>query len=146
MGIRRIDHVGIVVQDLAAATAFFLDLGLELQGEWEAEGAALDRVVGLDHVRSAAAMLRAPDGQATIELVRFIRPVAADGGAGPLPANVPGLRHLALVVEDIAGIVARLRAKGVEPFGEIQDFDGGYRLCYIRGPEGIILELAERLA
>ena len=144
MKIHRIDHVGVVVHDLPAAKSFFLDLGLEVLGEWEVEGEWLvDRVIGLDNVKNAAAMLGVPGGQATIELILFFAP-SDEGGIRQLPANTLGIRHIAFVVEDIEGVVARLKQKGTETFSEIQDL-GEYKLCYIRGPEGIILELAEQI-
>src|SRR5690242_590311 len=100
MKIHRLDHVGVVVNDLAAAKAFFLDLGLEVQGEWDAEGELLDRIVGLDHVKTTSLMMRAPDGQATLELIKYVRP-ADEAGIQPRPPNTLGIRHIAFVVEDI---------------------------------------------
>lgn len=145
MKIQRIDHVGVIVNDLAAAKAFFLDLGLEVQGEGEVEGEWVDRVIGLDNVKTAVVMLRVPGGQANIELAQFFTP-SDEGGIQPLPANTLGIRHIAFAVEDIEAVVARLKEKGTEPFSEIQDFEGRYKLCYVRGPEGIILEFAEQLS
>jgi catechol 2,3-dioxygenase-like lactoylglutathione lyase family enzyme len=144
MKIQRIDHVGVIVNDLAAAKAFFLDLGLEVLGEWQVEGEQIvDRVIGLDNVKTAAAMIGVPGGQATIELVQFVTP--ADGaGIQQLPANTLGIRHIAFAVEDIEAVVAKLKEKGTQTFSEIQDF-GQHKLCYIHGPEGIILELAEQI-
>ena len=144
MKVQRIDHVGIIVNDLSAATAFFLDLGLELQGEGSLEGARLDRVVGLNDVKTSFAFLRAPDGQANIELIKYHRPLDENGIQHPL-ANTLGIRHIAFVVDDIEAIVAKLKKKGTEIFSEIQAFEGSYKLCYCRGPEGIILELAEQI-
>ena len=144
MKISKIDHVSVNVNDLAAAKAFFLDLGLEVLGEWEVEGdRVVDRVIGLDNVKDAAVMLGAPGGQTNIELVQFFTP-ADKGGIQKLPANTLGIRHIAFVVDDIEAIVASLKEKGTEIFSEIQDLEG-YRLCYVRGPEGIILELAEEI-
>jgi catechol 2,3-dioxygenase-like lactoylglutathione lyase family enzyme len=144
MKIHRLDHVGVVIHDLPTAKAFFLDLGLEVLGEWEVEGEWLvDRVIGLENVKNAAVMLGVPGGQATIELIQFLTP-ADEGGIRQLPANTLGIRHIAFVVEDIEAVVARLKEKGTETFSEIQDL-GGYKLCYVRGPEGIILELAEQI-
>jgi len=142
MQIQRIDHGGVIVKDLAAAKAFFLDLGLEVQGEGEGEG--VDRVIGLDNVKEAVVMLRVPGGQANIELVQFFTP-SDEGGIQQLPANTLGIRHIAFAVEDIEAAAARQKEKGTETFSEIQDFEGGYMLCYLRGPEGIILELAEQI-
>ncbi len=144
MKIQRIDHVGVIVNDLAAAKAFFLDLGLEVQGEGEVEGEWVDRVIGLDNVKNAVVMLRVPGGQANIELVQFFTP-SDEGGIQQLPANTLGIRHITFAVEDIEAVVARLKEKGTETFSEIQDFEGRYKLCYVRGPEGIILELAEQI-
>lgn len=143
MTIQRMDHVGIVVGDLAAATAFFAELGLRLLGDGEVEGGAVDRIVGLAGVRAAFAMMEVPDGRGRIELVQFLAP-AGSGDDRRAPANVPGLRHLAFAVDDIDDVLARLRAHGGELVGEVERF-GGYRLCYLRGPEGIIVELAEKI-
>ena len=138
------EHVGIVVDDLAAATEFFVELGLELQGEWQVEGRWVDRIVGLDGVRSEIAMLQTPDGHGGIELVKFHSP-PTQGGDSHAPANTPGLRHLAFAVEDIDAVVAGLRARGTELVGELERYEDSYRLCYVRGPEGIMVELAEKL-
>jgi catechol 2,3-dioxygenase-like lactoylglutathione lyase family enzyme len=138
------DHVGIVVNDLAAATAFFLELGLELQGEASVGGAWVDRVVGLDGVQADIAMMETPDGQARLELTKFQAPAGQDGD-GQAPPNAPGIRHLTFAVEDIEAVVAGLRAHGAELVGEIERYQDIYRLCYVRGPEGIIVELAERI-
>ena len=142
MKVHRIDHVGIIVKDLAAAKAFFLDFGLELQGEGELEGEWLDKIVGLNNVKDAYAMLRTPDGEANIELIQFYRPSDESTVRQPL-ANTPGIRHIAFVVEDIEAHVARLKKQGMEVFSEVQHYEDSYKLCYVRGPEGIILELAE---
>lgn len=144
MTIRRMDHVGIVVDDLAAATAFFVELGLKLQGEGPVAGGWVDRVVGLDGVRAQIAMLETPDGHGRVELSRFHAP-AGRGGDRHAPANTPGLRHLAFAVDDIDAVVAGLRAHGAELVGEVERYEDRYRLCYVRGPEGIIVELAERI-
>jgi catechol 2,3-dioxygenase-like lactoylglutathione lyase family enzyme len=144
MTIQRMDHVGIVVDDLAAATAFFVELGLKLQGEWQGEGDSVDRIVGLEGVRTDNAMVEIPDGQGRLELIRFRAPSGPDGD-GDAPANTPGIRHLAFAVDDIDAAVARLRAHGAELVGEVVRHDDSYRLCYIRGPEGIIVELAEKI-
>jgi catechol 2,3-dioxygenase-like lactoylglutathione lyase family enzyme len=144
MKIHRIDHVGIIVNDLPAAKAFFLDFGLEMQGEGKVEGEWVDRVVGLHDVKAACVMLRTPDGEANIELVKFCMPSDEKGMQRPL-ANTLGIRHIAFAVEDIESVVAKLKKKGAEPFGEIQNYENTYKLCYVRGPEGIILELAEQI-
>lgn len=144
MTIQRMDHVGINVDDLTAAIEFFVELGLELQGEGSVEGRWVDRIVGLEGVRSDIAMMQAPDGTRLLELVKFHSP-SYEGDEQPAPANTPGIRHLAFAVEDIDGVVAGLRARGAELVGEVENYEGIYRLCYVRGPEGIIIELAEQI-
>jgi catechol 2,3-dioxygenase-like lactoylglutathione lyase family enzyme len=144
MTIQRMDHVGIVVDDLAAATAFFVELGLELQGESPVEGGWVDRVVGLEGVRANIAMMQTPDGHGRVELAKFHAP-SGQGGERHAPANTPGIRHITFAVDDIDDVVARLQARGAELVGEVERYENIYRLCYIRGPEGIIVELAERI-
>jgi catechol 2,3-dioxygenase-like lactoylglutathione lyase family enzyme len=144
MAIQRMDHVGVVVEDLAAATEFFLELGLELQGEAPVEGRWVDRVVGLEGVRAEIAMMQTPDGHGRLELTKFHAP-PGQGGDRHAPANTPGIRHVAFAVEDIDALLASLRARGGELVGEIERYEDRYRLCYIRGPEGIIVELAEKI-
>ena len=144
MQILNIDHIGIIVNDLSAAKAFFVDLGLEVLGEWTVEGDPIvERVIGLDNVKNAAVMLGMPGGGADIELVQFLTP-ADEGGIQQLPANALGIRHISFAVDDLEAVVAHLKKKGTELFSEIQDL-GGYKLLYVRGPEGIILELAEQV-
>jgi catechol 2,3-dioxygenase-like lactoylglutathione lyase family enzyme len=138
------DHVGIVVDDLAAATAFFVQLGLELQGEGSVEGELVDRIVGLEGVRSELAMMQTPDGHGRLELTKFHSP-SGPGGDRRAPANTPGLRHITFAVDDIDAVLARLQAHGAELVGGVESYGGSYRLCYVRGPEGIIVELAERI-
>ena len=138
------DHVGIVVDDLEAATAFFVELGLKLQGEGTVEGGSVDRVVGLEGVRAEIAMVETPDGHSRLELVKFHAP-SVRGGDGHAPANTPGIRHLTFAVDDIDAAVATVRARGGELVGEVENYEDSYRLCYVRGPEGIIIELAERI-
>jgi catechol 2,3-dioxygenase-like lactoylglutathione lyase family enzyme len=144
MTIQRMDHVGIVVDDLAAATAFFVELGLKLQGEGIVEGGWVDRVVGLEGVRGEIAMMETPDGHARLELTKFHAP-SGPGGDRRAPANAPGIRHVTFVVDDIDAVVAGLRARGAELVGELERYNDRYRLCYVRGPEGIIVELAEQI-
>jgi catechol 2,3-dioxygenase-like lactoylglutathione lyase family enzyme len=139
------EHVGIVVDDLAAVTEFFVELGLELHGSGTVEGRAVDRVVGLDGVRADIAFLETPDGHGRLELTKFHTPAAEHGGNAHAPANTPGLRHLAFAVEDIDTVVANLRANGAELVGDLERYEDSYRLCYVRGPEGIIVELAEHI-
>ena len=144
MKIHRIDHVSVIVNDLPAAKAFFVDLGLEVMGEGELEGEWLGKIVGLAGVKTALVMLRMPDGQANLELVKFYSP-QDEKGIQQSFANTLGIRHIAFAVEDIEAIVANLKKKGVELFSEIQRYEDSYKLCYVRGPEGIILELAEEI-
>jgi catechol 2,3-dioxygenase-like lactoylglutathione lyase family enzyme len=144
VGIKRMEHVGIVVDDLAAAKAFFVALGLELQGEGPVEGSWVDRIVGLESVRADLALMQTPDGNARIELVKFHSP-SHRGSDRHAPANAPGIRHLAFAVEKIDAVVSRLRTPGAELVGELGRYEDSYRLCYLRGPEGIIIELAERI-
>jgi catechol 2,3-dioxygenase-like lactoylglutathione lyase family enzyme len=138
------DHVGIVVDDLADAVAFFVELGLELQGETPVEGDWVDRVVGLEGVRAQIAMLATPDGHGRVELAKFHTP-SSDGGYQREPANAVGIRHITFAVEDIDDVLARLQARGAELVGELERYRDSYRLCYVRGPAGIILELAEEI-
>ena len=138
------EHVGIVVDDLAAATEFFVELGLVLQGEAPVEGGWVDRIVGLEGVRADTAMMQTPDGNGRLELVKFHSP-SHQGGDRDAPANMPGIRHVAFAVEDIDAVVAGLRARGAELVGELERYEDSYRLCYVRGPEGIIVELAEQI-
>jgi catechol 2,3-dioxygenase-like lactoylglutathione lyase family enzyme len=144
MTIQRMDHVGIVVDDLADAVAFFVELGLKLQGEAPVEGDWVDRVVGLEGIRAQIAMLRTPDGHGRLELAKFHTP-STDGGYQRAAANVSGIRHVAFAVDDIDAVLARLRARGAELVGELGCYEDSYRLCYVRGPEGIIIELAEQI-
>jgi catechol 2,3-dioxygenase-like lactoylglutathione lyase family enzyme len=144
MTVQRMDHVGIVVDDLAAATEFFVELGLELQGDGTVEGRWVDRIVGLEGVPTDFAMLQTPDGNGRLELVRFHSP-PTEGDNRHAPANTRGIRHIAFVVEDIDAVVARLRARGAELVGEVERYEDVCLLCYVRGPEGIIIELAERI-
>jgi catechol 2,3-dioxygenase-like lactoylglutathione lyase family enzyme len=145
MTIQRMEHVGIVVDDLEAATAFFVELGLKLQGEGQVEGGWVDRVVGLEGVRVEYAMVETPDGHGRLELVKFHAP-PGPGGDRHAPANTPGIRHLTFAVDDVDAVVAGLRAHGAELVGEVERYEDSYRLCYIRGPEGIIVELAEQIS
>jgi len=144
MKIHRIDHVGVVVHDLPAAKAFFLDLGLKMLGETEVKGEWVERIIGLNDVRETIVMLGMPDGQVTLELVKFHTPLDEKIIQQPF-VNTLGTCHIAFAVEDIEAIVAKLKKKGAELFGEIINYENAYKLCYIRGPEGIILELAEKI-
>jgi catechol 2,3-dioxygenase-like lactoylglutathione lyase family enzyme len=145
MAIQRMDHVGIVVDDLAAATAFFVELGLKVQGEASLEGGWVDRVVGLEGVRSEIVMLETPDGHARLELSKFHAPSGRDGDRHAAP-NTLGIRHVTFAVDDVDAAVASVRAHGGELVGEVENYRDVVRTCYVRGPEGIIVELAERIA
>lgn len=138
------DHVGIVVDDLAAAIAFFQELGLELQGEGQVEGDWADRIIGLDGTRAEIAMLATPDGHSRVELSEFKSPPSPDGDRRA-PANALGLRHLTFLVDDLDATLAGLRPHGAELVGEVVQYQQSYRLCYLRGPAGILVELAEEL-
>ena len=144
MTIQRMDHVGIVVDDLAGAVEFFTGLGLEPQGERSADGAWADRVLGLEGVRVEIAFLQTPDGHGRLELAKFHAPPAVHGEPHA-PANARGLRHIAFLVDDIDAAVAGVRARGAELVGEVVRYEDVYRLCLVRGPEEIIVELAERI-
>jgi catechol 2,3-dioxygenase-like lactoylglutathione lyase family enzyme len=145
MAIRRMDNVGIVVDDLAAAVAFFVELGLELEAEGAVEGTWADRVVGLDDVRVDIAMMRTPDGHSRLELTKFHRPTAVSAEPKNAPANALGIRRIMFAVDDIDDVVARLRGHGAELVGEVAQYEDRYRLCYVRGPDGVIIALAEQL-
>ena len=143
--LRRMDNVLIVVDDLEAVKAFFLELGLELEGETTVEGSSVDRLIGLQNVRATLAMMRTPDGHGRIELDKFHTPEAIRTGAEKAPVNALGIRRLMFAVDDLDGVVARLLAQGAELVGEVVQYEDTYRLAYIRGPEGIIVALSEEL-
>ena len=145
MTIQRMDHVGVVVDDLEAATAFFVELGLELEGEAAVEGRWVDRVVGLDDVRVDVAMVRTPDGHGRLELTKFHTPPARNTDPNA-PVNTLGIRRIMFAVDDIEDVLARLQAHGAELVGEVVQYEDKYRLCYVRGPEGIMIALAEQLS
>jgi catechol 2,3-dioxygenase-like lactoylglutathione lyase family enzyme len=144
MAIQRMDHVGIVVDDLAGATAFFVELGFKLLGDGTVEGDVVDGIVGLEGVRSDFAMVETPDGHGRLELIKFQSPPVHDGDPGA-PANTRGIRHIALVVDDMDAVVGGLQARGAELVGQVERYGNSFLLCYVRGPEGIIVELAEKL-
>ncbi len=143
--IQRMDNVGIVVDDLKAAIAFFVELGLELEVEMTVEGQWVDRVVGLDGVRNDIAMLRTPDGHGRLELMKFHAPPATTAEPNA-PVNTLGIRRIMFAVDDIEDVLARLQAHGAELVGELVQYEDKYRLCYVRGPEGIIVALAEQIS
>ncbi len=145
MTIQRMDNVGIVVEDLDAAIAFFTELGMEWEGEAQIEGLWADRTVGLDGVRSDIAMMRTPDGHGKLELAKYHTPAAIAATPQNPPPNTLGLHRVMFAVDDIEDVVARLRKHGAELLGELAQYEDSYRLCYVRGPEGIIVALAEQL-
>ncbi|MFF0902830.1 UNVERIFIED_CONTAM: VOC family protein [Kocuria sp. CPCC 205316] len=145
MTIQRMDHVGVVVDDLETAVAFFVDLGLELEGRAPIEGRWVDRVSGLEGVRVDIAMLRTPDGHGRLELTKFHTPRAVSAEPQNAPGNTLGLRSIMFTVDDVDASVAGLRARGAELVGEVVQYQDSYRLCYVRGPAGIIVALAEQL-
>jgi catechol 2,3-dioxygenase-like lactoylglutathione lyase family enzyme len=146
MTIQRMDSVLIVVDDLEAAEAFFAELGMEREGETTVEGRWVDRVVGLNDVRADIAMMRTPDGHSRVELTKFNTPPAVRGEPESAPANTLGIRRIMFAVDDIDDVVARLRSHGAELVGEIAQYEDLYRLCFLRGPEAIIIGLAEQLS
>ena len=145
MTIRRMDNVLIVVDDLEAATAFFAELGMELEGKTLVEGDSVDRTVGLEGVRADIVMLRTPDGHGRVELTKFHTPPAIRSEPQYAPANTLGIRRIMFAVEDIEDVIARLRTHGAELVGEVVQYEDSYRLCFVRGPEGIIVGLAEEI-
>jgi catechol 2,3-dioxygenase-like lactoylglutathione lyase family enzyme len=146
MTVLRLEHIGIVVDDLPAATTFFTALGLEVDGETSVEGGLVDRINGLQDVRADVVMLRTPDGGTQLELAKYRSPAyEGDDGPAPAPPNTPGIRHILFVVDDIEAALAGLRAHGGELVGELVNYEDIYMLCYVRGPAGIIVELAEKI-
>jgi catechol 2,3-dioxygenase-like lactoylglutathione lyase family enzyme len=145
MTIQRMDNVGIVVGDLDAAVAFFAELGMELEGKAQVEGPFADRSVGLDGVRCDIAMMRTPDGHSRLELAKYRNPAAIDTGQQDQPHNTLGMHRVMFAVDDIEDTVARLRPYGGELVGGVARYEDSYLLCYVRGPEGIFVGLAEQL-
>lgn len=146
MTIQRLDHVGVVVDDLDSAIAFFLELGMELENRMHVADRWVDRVVGLDDVQIEIAMVRTPDGHGKLELTKFHHPSAFSATPHPASPNTLGFRNVMFAVDDIDDVVTRLRALGSELIGEVAQYEDKYRLCYIRGPEGIIVALAQQLS
>ena len=144
MTVKRMDNVGIVVEDIDAAVGFFTELGLELEGRATVEGAWADGVTGLPGMRAEIAMMRTPDGHSRLELSRFLTPspVADHRNA---PVNALGYLRIMFAVDDIDETLARLRKRGAELVGEVVQYENVYRLCYIRGPEGLLIGLAQEL-
>ena len=144
MAIKRMDHAGYVVTDLAAAIAFFVELGMEVEGETTVEGPEVGRLIGLGDVRATIATLRSPDGFG-IELDKYHTPAAVRFGPVDAPLNTLGMRRVMFAVDDIDAALAGLQAHGAELVGELVQYGESYRLCYVRGPEGIIVSLAQQL-
>ena len=141
----KMDNVLIVVEDLEAAKAFFAELGMELEGEATNEGPWVDRIIGLDDVRADITMMRTPDGHGRVELSKFHTPPAVRAEPESAPANALGMRRIMFMVDDVDDVVDRLRSHGAELVGEIAQYEDIYRLCFVRGPEGIIIGLSEQL-
>jgi catechol 2,3-dioxygenase-like lactoylglutathione lyase family enzyme len=146
MTIQRMDNVGIVFEDLDAAIAFFTELGMELEGTGQVQGPWADRCVGLDGVRCDIAMMRTPDGHGRLELAKYHSPGVIAATPDNPPHNTVGMHRVMFVVDDIDDTVARLRTHGAELVGEVAQYEDSHRLCYIRGPEGIFVGLAEQLS
>lgn len=142
----RMDNILIVVDDLQAAIAFFIELGLELEGETTIEGEHVDRLIGLDGVRSNIASMRTPDGHGRIELDKYHTPKAIRAEPEDAPVNALGIRRIMFAVDDLDDVLARLRNHGAELVGEVVQYEDSYRLCYVHGPEGIMVALAEQLS
>ena len=138
------DHVGVVVDDLAAAIEFFVALGLEAKGRQSVEGEWVDRIIGLEGARSELAFMQTPDGHGRLELVEFHSPPYA-GERSQEPSNAPGIRHVTFAVDDLDTVLSDIRDHGAELVGGVQNYENVYKLCYVRGPAGIIIELAEKL-
>jgi catechol 2,3-dioxygenase-like lactoylglutathione lyase family enzyme len=146
MSLLRMENVLLVVEDLEAAIAFFVELGMELEHRTIVEGSWVDRIVGLDGVRSEIAMMRTPDGDGRLELDKFHTPPAARHEPQSVPVNTLGIRRIMFAVDDIEDVVARLKNKGAELMGEVTEIeDPSYLMCYVRGPEGIMVGLAQQL-
>ena len=145
MTIKRLDHVSVVVDDLAAAIAFFTALGMTLEGKAAIEGPWVDRINRLEGVQVDIAMMQTPDGHGRLELTKFHNPELVEIKPAIAPPNTPGLRSVMFTVESVDDAVARLRANGGELIGEVVQYEDQYRLCYMRGPAGIIVALAEEL-
>ncbi|MEA2465806.1 MAG: hypothetical protein QOJ98_3553 [Acidobacteriota bacterium] len=145
MTIKRLDHVSVVVDDLAAAIAFFTTLGMTIDGQMPIEGPWVDRVNGIENIRVDIVMMRTPDGHGRLELTKFRNPELVELQPAVAPPNALGLRSVMFTVESVDDTVARLRADGAELIGEVVQYEDKYRLCYMRGPAGIIVSLAEEL-
>ena len=144
MTVLRMDNVGIVVDDLEATVAFFVELGLELDGEMTVEGQWVDRIVARDGIQNDVAMMRTPDGHSRLELSKFHTPPATTAETNA-PVNTLGMGRIMFAVDDIEDVLARLQAHGAKLVGEVVQYEDKYLLCYVRGPEGIMIALAEPL-
>ena len=147
MTVQRLEHIGVVVDDLEGAKAFFVALGLEVEGEATVEGRLVDRINGLEGVRADVVILRAggPDSSSKLELAKYHSPSFEGDDEPAPPPNAPGIRHILFVVDDIEASFASLQAHGAELVGDLVDYENAYKLCYLRGPAGIIVELAEEI-
>jgi catechol 2,3-dioxygenase-like lactoylglutathione lyase family enzyme len=145
MTIKRLDHISVVVDDLAAAIAFFTVLGMTREGEMPIEGPWVDRVNGIDNVQVDIVMMRTPDGHGKLELTKFRHPKLVEIRPAIAPPNALGLRSVMFTVESVDDTVARLLSNGAQLIGEVAQYEDKYRLCYMRGPAGIIVALAEEL-
>jgi catechol 2,3-dioxygenase-like lactoylglutathione lyase family enzyme len=146
MTVKRMDNILVVVDDLEAVIAFLTELGLELVGESTVEGPSVDRLIGLDGVRATLVTMQTPDGHGRIELDKFHTPPAVRAEPEDAPVNALGIRRIMFAVDDIDDVLARLRTHGAELVGEVTQYDDSYRLCYVRGPEGIMIALAQELS
>lgn len=145
MALLRMDNVLIVVEDLDAAIAFFIELGMELEGRMELEGEWVDRVIGVDNAKDEIATLRTPDGHSRLELTQFERPAAVGPNPADLPVNALGYRRIMFAVDDLDDTLARLRSHGAELVRDVVEYEDMYRLCFIRGPDGILVGVAQPL-
>ncbi|WP_233225291.1 VOC family protein [Nocardia sp. MDA0666] len=145
MAIKRMDNVLIVVEDIDAVIAFFVELGMELENKGPVEGRWVERIIGVDDVRQEVAMLRTPDGHGRVELAMFHEPQPIRSEPQHAPANTLGIRRIMFAVDDIDDVISRLRAHGAELVGTVEQYEQIFRLCYVRGPEGIIVGLAEEI-
>jgi catechol 2,3-dioxygenase-like lactoylglutathione lyase family enzyme len=142
--VRRFDHVGITVANLSVMTEFFVELGFEIEGQTSVEGAFIDTVIGIPDSRTEIVVLRPPDGGTRLELSSFVRPAHKPGNPGAM-ANELGLRNIAFEVDDLRSTIDELAANGYGLVGDIGQYEDSWRMAYVRGPEGIILSLAERV-
>ncbi len=145
MKLKRMDHVSVVVEDMPGAIAFFTALGMELEGQMPIQGATVDRLCGMEGIQSDVAMMRMPDGHGRIELTKYHSPALVSVEPAIAPPNTLGLRQIMFEVEDIEDAITRLQPHGAELMGELVQYENSYKLCYLRGPAGIIVALAEEL-